>query len=385
MSPRAGTDMRSRAARTTGQGSGRDASPYAAPAHLCPGPDGVRVALAGLCDADPSVSWLAASPAVLLTGGPVAGARSTLDAVEAAAGAGARLAVARVRAMPGAPLWPALVQVLDGLVEDLVRGGAASTDAARVRTAVEDLRRPVALDARAGALGSALEAVAAAAAAQGTVPLVIVDDLHAAPRSDSEAVLDALGRVAAANAGFGAIASASHRATVGVDPASRSRWTEVPLRVGTPALTELDAHVGAVHGRSFEPCAIDELVRAGDGNVGLVLAHATAAWESTSGPRISVEQVHGARGRAALATDAELRRSWTGRLSIGQRRCLRAIAEDGGSSDVDDVARRLGGEARFGLSPGMIETVLCSLVQRGLVVVHDGIVEIAVPGLATIL
>ncbi len=48
-------------------------------------------------------------------------------------------------------------------------------------------------------------------------------------------------------------------------------------------------------------------------------------------------------------------------------------------------SQAIGGEARFGLSPGMIETVLCSLVQRGLVVVHDGIVEIAVPGLATIL
>lgn len=377
--------MRSRAARTTGHGVERVASPYAAPAHLCPGPGTVRVALAGLDAADAPIRWLTASPAVLLTGGPVAGARASLDALVSAASACPEVVTARTRAVPGAPFWPAVVHALDDVVEELVRRTGAGIDAIRLRTVVEDLRGPRGLDARAGALTAALDALAGGAAGLGTVVLLVIDDLHAAPRRDSEAVLDALGTVAASHDGFGAIASASHTATVGVDPASRARWTEVPLRVGAAAFAELDARVDACHGRSFEPRAIDELVRAGDGNLALVLAHATAAWESTSGPCISVEQVHAARGRAALATGAELRSSWTGRLSIGQRRCLRAIAQDGGASEVDAVAQRLGDGARFGLSSGMLDTVLCSLVQRGLVVVHDGVVELAVPGLATIL
>lgn len=379
--------MRSRAARRTGGGAGIASSPWSAPARLDLGPDGVRLLLEGDASGDGLGAPVLPAVPVLLAGATTCNARGTLDALVAAVDPA--WPVARVRATPGVALWPGLVDALRAaafaLDDPTGEGSAPGSATPLVHVAMDDLAAPRPLDERADALTRALGIVADHASSLGRGLVLVVDDLHAAPRRDSEAVLRSAGVVGRDNRSLRAVASASHRSAVGIETASRARWTELSLRVTPAVLTELDARVARVHGRCFEPQAIDELVRSGNGAAGLVTAHAAAAWESTSSATITLEQVRAASAGFVRASDAALRGSWTGRLSIGQRRCLRAIADDGGRTELDAVARRLGDGARFGLSKGMLDTVLSSLVQRGLVVVHEGVVELAVPGLISIL
>lgn len=375
--------MRSRASwRTEQRAAAAVATPYRGPFHWDLAPAGPRLELASLTEDREPPATVPAGPTVL-TGGPVAGARATLDALEAAA-PGMRFAVARCGATPGAALRPLVIAALDRAVETVTEADPSGPAGSRMRAVLETFRStpdPDDID-----YAPVLAGLTAAAGEARWGLVLIVDDLHAAARRDSQALLDTAATVARRTPSFRPIASASHAATVGIDVATRRGWDDVPLRVRTATLTELVGRVAWRHHRRFDDEAVDALVRAGRGIASYVLAHAAATWESTRSETITADQVRVASARDGDPTLAELHRTWTAALSIGQRRCLRVVAQDGDRAvDVDEVARRLGHGTRFGLSGGMLDSVLTSLVQRGLLIVQDGRAELAIPGIAVLL
>jgi hypothetical protein len=319
----------------------------------------------------------------ILTGGPACGASASFDAIGSAAAAQHR-AVARLTAAPGAPLRPRVLAALEGAVDTIARHGAGEASVAALRSVLVSFRASPDPDDLAYAV--ALGALAAAAGEARWAIVLVAEDLHAARRADSEALLAAAAAVVGYEPAFAAIVSASHAATVATQVATRRAWADVALRVTTDVFADLVDRVARCHGRRFDDSAIDALVRAGHGAATFVLAHAAVAWESTVEDTITAAQVREAGVGATEHGTADLRRAWTAHLSLGQRRCLRAVAADGSRAvGLDEVARRLGDGTRFGLSGGMLDTVLTSLVQRGLLIVHDGTAELAVPGLAAML
>lgn len=375
--------MRSRASwRTEQRAAAAVATPYRGPFHWDLAPAGPRLELASLTEDRELPATVPAGP-TLLTGGPVAGARATLDALEMAAPR-MRFAVARCGATPGVALRPLVIAALDRAVETVVRADPSGSAGARMRAVLEVFRStpdPEDID-----FAPVLAGLTAAATEARWGLVLVVDDLHAAARRDSEALLDTAATVARRAPSFRPIASASHAATVGVEARTRRAWDDVPLRVRSATLAELVGRVAWRHHRRFDDEAVEALVQAGRGIAPYVLAHAAATWESTRRETITAEQVRAAASRDRDPTLAELHRSCTAALSIGQRRCLRVVAQDGERAvDVDEVARRLGHGTRFGLSGGMLDTVLTSLVQRGLLIVHDGRAELAIPALAALL
>ena len=374
--------MRSRASwhsETTQRDRSRP-NPFRVPFHWDIAPDGSRLELAG--GDGPAAVTLPARP-TLLTGGVAHGARATVDAIVGRA-AVEQWAIARVAARPGHRLRPAVAASLDHAVEMIARARSGEVTAARMHTIVEAFRSSTEPDDLTYA--PVLGALAAAAAAARWGIMLAVDDVHSAHRSESEALLGAAAAVMAYNTSFRSIVSATHRSCVATEPATRDTWVVVPLTLTTNALTEVLEGVAARHDRCFAPDAVDALFRASDGVPDFALAQAALAWMSTRDPVISAACVTAAAEPADAARRARLRATWSSQLSLGQRRYLRAVAAHGErGAEVEIVARDLGGVTRFGFSPSMLDGLLTLLVQRGLLVVHEGMARIAVPGLSRIL
>lgn len=374
--------MRSRASwrsETTQRDRSRP-NPFRAPFHWDIAPDGARLELAA-GDGLAAVT-LPARP-TLLTGGVAHGARATIDAIVGRA-AVEHWAIARVAARPGQRLRPAVAAGLDHAVETIERDRAGDVTAARMHTIVEAFRSSTEPDDLTYA--PVLGALAAAAADARWGIMLAVDDVHSAHRRESESLLGAAAAVMAYNVSFRSIVSATHRSCVAIEPATRDTWVEAPLTLTTNALSEVVESVVARHDRCFAPDAVDALFRASDGVPDFAFTQAALAWEATRDPVISAACVTAAAERADAARTARLRATWSSQLSLGQRRYLRAVAEHGErGAEVEIVARELGGVTRFGLSPSMLDSLLTLLVQRGLLVVHDGMARIAVPGLSRIL
>ena len=376
--------MRSRASwrsETTQRDRSRP-NPFRAPFHWDIAPDGSRLELAA-GDGLAAVT-LPARP-TLLTGGVAHGARATIDAIVGRA-AVEHWAIARVAARPGHRLRPAVAAGLDHAVETIARDADGNGDvtAARMRTIVEAFRNSAEPDDLTYA--QVLGALAAAAADARWGIMLAVDDVHAAHRRESESLLGAAAAVTAYNTSFRSIVSATHRSCVATERATRDTWVEVPLTLTTNALTGVLEGVAARHDRCFAPDAVAALFRASDGAPDFAVDQAALAWTSTRDPVISAACVAAAAEPADAARTARLRATWSSQLSLGQRRYLRAVAEHGErGAEVEIVARDLGGVTRFGLSPSMLDGLLTLLVQRGLLVVHEGMARIAVPGLSRIL
>lgn len=343
-------------------------------------PGGARIAL--LSGDDPPSTTLPAQP-VLLTGGAANGVCATLDAIVTRARVD-QWAVARITAKPDRPLRVLVADGLDRAVETIVRHAADDVDAAPTRAIVEAFRSNNEADDLAYA--PVLGAIAAAAADTGWGVVLVVDDLHAAARRESEALLGAAAAVAAYKASFRAVVSATHRTSVATESATRHAWLETPLELTSAALTHVLDSVAERHERRFAPDAVGLLLRASSGSAEVAFAHAALAWESTDSTVISAERVEAAGERADVAYTAALRERWSKELSLGQRRYLRVVSDHGErGADIDAVTRTLDDVTRFGWSASMLDLVLTTLVQRGLLIVNDGMARIAVPGLSRIL
>ena len=374
--------MRSRASwrsETTQHDRSRP-NPFRAPFHWDIAPDRLRLELAA--GDGPAGVTLPARP-TLLTGGVAHGARATIDAIVGCA-AVERWAIARVAARPEHRLRSAVAAGLEHAVETIARDHTGDITAARMRTIVEAFRSSTEPDDLTYA--PVLGALAAAAADARWGIMLAVDDVHAAHRRESEPLLGATAAVMAYNPSFRSIMSATHRSCVAIEPATRDIWVEVSLTLTPNALADVLGGVAARHDRCFAPDAVDALYRASDGVPDFAFTQAAGAWDSTRDPVISAARVTAAAERADAARAAQLRATWSTQLSLGQRRYLRAVAEHGErGADIEIVARDLGGVTRFGLSPSMLDGLLTLLVQRGLLVVHEGMACIAVPGLSRIL
>ena len=110
---------------------------------------------------------------------------------------------------------------------------------------------------------------------------------------------------------------------------------------------------------------------------------AAAAWDATRGEVVTSGIVAAVRPNVDSARRARLCASQLSRFSLGQRRYLRAVSAHGGRQmSVSDVQRTLSECARFELTKSMLDTVSGALVRQGVLIVHEGLVTIAVPGLA---
>ena len=374
--------MRSRASwrnETTSRERARP-NPFRTTFHWNLAPGGARLEL----DADHGAPAVAVPVLpLLLTGGAGTGGRATLDAIARHA-AGERWAIARLDARSGCPMRPRVADAFDRAVETIVHAHTDDAAIARMRAIVGSFRTSVEADELAYA--PVLGALASVVGEAGWGILLVVHDLHAARRGESEALLAAAAAVMAYNAGFRAIVSATHRSSVATEGATRDAWTELPLLLTAATLADVLDRAAARDDRRFTPDAIDALLRASGGVAELALAHAATAWDSTQAAAITADRVAVAGERAEAAFTSALRAAYSTQLSLGQRRYLRAVLAHGESgADLDQVAQELTDVTRFGLSEAMLDTVLVALVQHGLLFVHDGRARVAVPGLSRIL
>jgi len=354
-------------------------NPFRRPFRWDLAPSGARLQLVG-GDAPPVTFPLRP---VMIVGVAGMGARSTVDAIALRA-AIEQWSVVRVQVRPGHRLQRSVADALDIAVEQLARDSPGKVGVARMRMIVAEFRRSI--DADESAYHAVLGELTAAGAEVCAGMIVCIDDLHAGDLSESCQLLRALRGVATSGSSLRVAASTTHRPGGDSLGDATAAWSDVSLHLTRDDLAEVVDRAALGHDRQFTSKGIDALAQASQGVAEIAFDHARLAWDNTFETRIDSEHVAAVRERADIARATALRAQWSARLSLGQRRCLRALAERGADGvSRDHMIEALGDVARVGLSPATLDSVLAKLVQLGLVVVHDGYARVALPGLAAIL
>ena len=354
-------------------------NPFRRPFRWDLAPGGARLQL--IADDMPPVTFPVRP--VMIIGVAGMGARTTMDAIVQRA-ATDHWSVARMQARPGHRLHHIVAEALDSAVETMSRDAPGDIGVARMRMIVEEFRRSI--DADESAYSAVLGELAAASADRCGGMIVCVDDLNAADPSEACLLLRAFARVATPGATLRVVVSTTQRGGLDASGDPTAAWNEVSLHLTRDDLAEVVDRAALGHERQFTAKGIDALAQASQGVAEIAFDHARLAWDDTFDTRIDTQHVAAVRERADLARATALRAQWSARLSLGQRRYLRALVDRGIDGVApDDMLDAFGDVARVGLSPATLDSVLAKLVQLGLVVVHDGCARVALPGLAAIL
>jgi hypothetical protein len=235
-------------------------------------------------------------------------------------------------------------------------------------------------------IGDALERTRAALLGAGSRGvLVCIDDLHAAEGAECEALLSAITTSARTQRELPvcAVASAAHRSSLATHSPATDVFDEIDLRLDVSNVVAAFGSAASEHGRMLHSDAANAIYEASDGDAGTALELAAAAWDATRGDVVTSGIVAAVRPNVDAALRARLRASQLSRFSLGQRRYLRAVSAHGGRQmSVSDVQRTLSELTRFELTESMLDAVSGALVRQGVLIVHEGFVTIAVPGLA---
>jgi hypothetical protein len=221
--------------------------------------------------------------------------------------------------------------------------------------------------------------VGEAARAEGSGVAILIDEVQYLSSTDLSALIVAVHRVTqrqlpviVIGAGLPSIA-----AVAGEAKSYAERLFRYP-RIG--ALTERDARVALAEpaeklGVSFEPPALDEVIRMTDGYPYFIQEWGSAVWDISKGPRIVLDDVFRAKDEAARRLDESFFRVRLDRITDAEQRYMRAMAELGsGTYKTSYIARILRKK------PTEVGPVRDGLIRKGMMYSpKQGMLDFTVP------